>query len=44
MYELEQDRLAHAHPLPTRNAYSFSVKVPQRRQRNERSHWEYRRL
>src|SRR5437667_34360 len=29
---------------PLRKAYSCSVKVPQRWQRNERSHWEYRRL
>ena len=30
--------------LRLRKAYSCSVKVPQRWQRNERSHWEYRRL
>ena len=32
------------HDPPGTSIYSCSVKVPQRWQRNERSHWEYRRL
>ena len=40
-FEFEQNRLASA-TYPLRYACSCSVKVPQRWQRNERFHSEYR--